>query len=35
MSVIARLENARHMQTFGMLSRYAAAMGRWVDVRVG
>ena len=33
-SVIARLENTRHMPTFDMLTRYAAAIGRRVDVRL-
>ena len=27
-SVVARLENARHMPTFDMVARYAAALGR-------
>jgi ribosome-binding protein aMBF1 (putative translation factor) len=33
-SVIARLENARHMPTFDMVARYAAAIGRRVDIRL-
>ncbi len=33
-SVIARLENARHMPTFDMISRYAAALGRRVAVHL-
>jgi predicted transcriptional regulator len=33
-SVIARLETARHMPTFDMLTRYAAAVGKRVEVRV-
>jgi ribosome-binding protein aMBF1 (putative translation factor) len=33
-SVIARLENARHMPTFDMIARYAAAIGRRLDIRL-
>lgn len=33
-SVVARLENARHMPTFDMISRYAAALGRRVDIHL-
>ncbi len=33
-SVIARLESARHMPTFDMISRYAAAIGRRVAVHL-
>lgn len=33
-SVIARLENARHMPTFDMVARYAAALDRRVDIRL-
>ncbi len=33
-SVIARLENARHMPTFEMIARYAAAIGRRVEIRL-
>ncbi len=33
-SVIARLENARHMPTIDMMTRYAAAIGRRVSVRL-
>lgn len=33
-SVVARLENARHMPTFDMVARYAAAIGRRVDVQL-
>ncbi|MEA2728183.1 MAG: hypothetical protein QOF70_2658 [Acetobacteraceae bacterium] len=33
-SVIARLENARHMPTFDMVARYAAAIGRRVDIHL-
>jgi ribosome-binding protein aMBF1 (putative translation factor) len=33
-SVIARLENARHMPTFEMISRYAAAIGRRLDIHL-
>jgi ribosome-binding protein aMBF1 (putative translation factor) len=33
-SVIARLENARHMPTFDMVSRYAAAIGRRIDIHL-
>jgi ribosome-binding protein aMBF1 (putative translation factor) len=33
-SVIARLENARHMPTFDMVARYAAAIGRRLDIRL-
>lgn len=30
-SVVARLESARHMPTFDMVARYAAALGRRLD----
>ena len=33
-SVVARLENARHMPTFDMVARYAAAIGRRLDVHL-
>ena len=33
-SVVARLENARHMPTFAMIARYAAAIGRRLDIRL-
>jgi ribosome-binding protein aMBF1 (putative translation factor) len=33
-SVIARLENARHMPTLDMVARYAAAIGRRVDIHL-
>jgi len=33
-SVVARLENARHMPTFDMVARYAAALGRRVDIHL-
>jgi len=33
-SVVARLENARHMPTFEMIARYAAAIGRRLDIRL-
>ena len=33
-SVVARLENARHMPTFDLVSRYAAAIGRRVDIQL-
>ncbi len=33
-SVIARLENARHMPTFDMVARYAAAVDRRLDIRL-
>ena len=33
-SVVARLENARHMPTFDMIARYAAAIGRRLDVHL-
>jgi ribosome-binding protein aMBF1 (putative translation factor) len=33
-SVIARLENARHMPTFEMIARYAAAIGRRLDIHL-
>ena len=33
-SVVARLENAHHMPTFEMISRYAAAIGRRLDIRL-
>ncbi len=33
-SVVARLENARHMPTFDMIARYAEAVGRRLDVHL-
>ena len=33
-SVVARLENARHMPTFDMVARYAAAIGRRLDIHL-
>ena len=33
-SVVARLESARHMPTFDMVARYAAAIGRRVDIHL-
>ena len=33
-SVVARLENARHMPTFDMVARYAAAIDRRIDLRL-
>ena len=33
-SVIARLESARHMPTFDLISRYAQALGQRVEVRL-
>jgi ribosome-binding protein aMBF1 (putative translation factor) len=33
-SVVARLENARHMPTFDMVARYAAAIDRRVDIHL-
>jgi ribosome-binding protein aMBF1 (putative translation factor) len=33
-SVVARLENARHMPTFEMLARYAEAIGRRLDIHL-
>ncbi len=33
-SVIARLENARHMPTFDMVARYAAALERHIDIHL-
>jgi ribosome-binding protein aMBF1 (putative translation factor) len=33
-SVVARLESARHMPTFDMVARYAAALDRRVDIRL-
>ena len=33
-SVVARLETARHMPTFDMVSRYAAAIGRRLDIHL-
>jgi ribosome-binding protein aMBF1 (putative translation factor) len=33
-SVVARLEAARHMPTFDLVARYAAAVGRRVDVHL-
>lgn len=33
-SVVARLENTHHMPTFDLVTRYAAALGRRVDLRL-
>ena len=33
-SVVARLEAARHMPTFEMIARYAAAIGRQIDIHL-
>lgn len=33
-SVVARVENARHMPTFDMIARYAEAIGRRLDIRL-
>jgi len=33
-SVVARLEAARHMPTFDMVARYAAAIGRRLDIHL-
>jgi ribosome-binding protein aMBF1 (putative translation factor) len=33
-SVVARLENARHMPTFDMVARYATAIGRRIDIHL-
>ncbi len=33
-SVVARLENGRHMPTFPMIARYAAAIGRRLDIHL-
>ncbi len=33
-SVVARLENARHMPTFEVIARYAAAIDRRLDIRL-
>ena len=33
-SVVARLENARHMPTFDLMSRYAQALDRRIEVRL-
>jgi ribosome-binding protein aMBF1 (putative translation factor) len=33
-SVVARLENARHMPTFEISARYAAAIGRRIDIHL-
>ncbi len=33
-SVIARLEGARHMPTFDLISRYAQALDRRIEVRL-
>jgi ribosome-binding protein aMBF1 (putative translation factor) len=33
-SVVARLESARHMPTFDMVARYAAAIDRRVDIHL-
>jgi len=33
-SIVARLENARHMPTFEMIARYAAAIGRRIDIHL-
>jgi transcriptional regulator with XRE-family HTH domain len=33
-SVVARLENVRHMPTFDMIARYAAAVGCRLDIHL-
>jgi predicted transcriptional regulator len=33
-SVVARMESARHMPTFDMVARYAAAIGRRIDIHL-
>jgi ribosome-binding protein aMBF1 (putative translation factor) len=33
-SVVARLENTRHMPTFDMIARYAEAVGRRLDIHL-
>lgn len=33
-SVVARLESARHMPSFDLLTRYVAALGKKIEVRV-
>jgi len=33
-SVVARLETARHMPTFDMVARYAAAIERRIDIHL-
>jgi ribosome-binding protein aMBF1 (putative translation factor) len=33
-SVVARLESARHMPTFDMVTRYAGAIGRRIDIHL-
>jgi ribosome-binding protein aMBF1 (putative translation factor) len=33
-SVVARLESARHMPTFNLVARYAAAIGRRIDIHL-
>lgn len=33
-SAVARLENARHMPTFDMVARYAAAIDRRLDIHL-
>ncbi|NPD69772.1 helix-turn-helix transcriptional regulator (plasmid) [Lichenicola cladoniae] len=33
-SVVARLETARHMPTFDLVARYAAAIDRRLDIRL-
>ncbi len=33
-SVVARLENARHMPTINLITRYAAAVGRRLDIHL-
>ena len=33
-SVVVRLENARHMPRFEMIARYAAAIGRRLDIHL-
>ena len=33
-SAVARLENARHMPTFDMMTRYAAAIGRRLAIHL-
>lgn len=33
-SVVARMESGRHMPTFALAERYAAALGRRLDIRL-
>ncbi len=33
-SVVARLENAHHMPSLDLVTRYAAALGRRIDIRL-